>query len=185
MYNKKCISKSSVLLGSLEIGILLSVSVPFVYIALMKAHSEVVLGIVFFGAIALISVICGTALISRNGKEGFLKLILAGVVWFVSSIVLGKLHILSRMYGQQTHEYGISYRDAFIWGPFLILLFSFVFIFLVGGLYISIKNKMSDKFMRAVLILQRYVISFICIVLVIAIIATGICLPDVPIYSGG
>lgn len=185
MTEKKGISKSSVLLGSLEIGILLSVSVPFVYFALTKAHSEVVLGIVFFGAIALISVICGTALISRNGKEGFLKLILAGVVWFVNSIVLVKLDILPRIYGQQTPEYGISYRDAFIWGPFLILLFSFVFIFLVGGLYISIKNKMSDKFMRTVMILQRYVISFICVGLVIAVIVTDIVLPDVPLHSGG
>lgn len=121
MCNKKGISKSSVLLGSLEIGILLSVSVPFVYIALLKAHSEVVLGIVFFGAIALISVTCGTALISRNGKEGFLKLILAGVVWFVSSIVLGKLDILLRMYGQQTHEYVNILSGRFYLGTFFDL----------------------------------------------------------------
>lgn len=143
------------------------------------------MGIVFFGAIALISVMCGISLISRNGKEGLLKLLLAAVVWFISNIVLFKLDILLRMYGQHTHEYRISYQDALIWGPFLILLFSFVFIFLVGGIYISIQNKMSDKFMQAVMIFQRYVISFICAGLVIAVIVTGIVLPDVPIHSGG
>lgn len=174
-----------VLLGGAQIGILLSAAVPFINMALLKIPTEFGIGFVFFGSIVLICLLCGTAVIGRNGRESVFKLISGIAVLFLSNTVLSRLDVLLKMYRQHTGSNKVSYQDAFIWGPFLIFLCVGALIPLTVGLCLSMTKKKSDKFMGTVLILQRFVISFICLGLIIAVITVIIALPDASASYGG
>lgn len=177
--NKKSdkLNKINILLGAFEIGILFSFPMPFVNSGLLKANSEISLGIIFYGAPILISLLCGISLISSGGKEAVLKWVFSLPVWIASLIILYNSDILYKMYYNDTQAEKLSYGDAFGWGVILYFLIFWALIFLTAGLCISIKSVKSEKLNRTLFALQKCVIPLICLALVVAAIVLNITLP--------
>lgn len=169
--------KLKILLGAFEIGILFSLPIPFANIGLLKTNSEIVLGIIFYGTPILISILCGISLVSSGGKEAGLKWLFSLPVWIISIVLLHNTDILYRMYYKETHAEKLSYGDAFGWGIILYMLIFWALIFLTAGLYVSIRGVKSEKLNRTLSALQRYVIPFICLGLVAAVIVLNFTLP--------
>lgn len=170
-------NKLNILLGAFEIGILFSFPIPFANIGLLKANSEISLGIIFYGAPILISLLCGISLISSGGKEAVLKWLFSLPVWIASLIFLYNSGILYRMYYKETQAEKLSRGDAFGWGVILYLLIFWALIFLTAGLYVSIKSVKSEKLNRTLFALQKCVIPFICLVLAAVAIVLNNALP--------